>query len=93
MNTRTALHRDETPPTGDLRTDLERAFEDARILVERVYREFYESGGPLEIESLFTRQRELPATGNVSEDLARDFAEARILVERVCREYRENGGS
>jgi len=60
--------------------------------VERVYREFYESGGPLEIERLFTRQRELPATGNVSEDLARDFAEVRILVNRVLREYHENGG-
>ena len=92
VNTRTVLHREETPPNGDIRADLERAFEDARILVERVYREFYESGGPLEIERLFTRQRELPATGNVSEDLARDFAEARILVERVYREYHENGG-
>lgn len=92
VNTRTVLHRTGAPSTGDLRTDLDRAFEDARILVERVYREFYESGGPLEIERLFTRQRELPATGNVSEDLARDFAEVRILVNRVLREYHENGG-
>lgn len=60
VNTQTVTHQTDTPSTGDLRTDLERALEDACILVERVYREFYESGGPLEIERLLEKYRDLP---------------------------------
>lgn len=66
MKSQTIAHGNDQPPEGNAREDiplreaLTRDFAEARILVDRVYREFHENGGLLEIERLLEKHRDLP---------------------------------
>lgn len=66
MKPQTIARGNDEPPEGNVRKDiplqeaLTRDFAEARILVDRVYREFHENGGLLEIERLLEKHRDLP---------------------------------
>lgn len=60
MNARTITHRNDKPSTGNVRQDIARNSAEARILVNRVFREYHENGGFLRIEKLLEKHRGLP---------------------------------
>lgn len=66
MKPQVIAHGNDKQPEGNAREGLPlqealtRDFAEARILVERVYREYHENGGFLEIERLPDKHRDLP---------------------------------
>lgn len=78
MKPQTIAHGNDQPSDGNAPEDipleeaLTRDFAEARILVDRVYREYHENGGLLEIERLLEKYRDLPwyllkSTGETTE--------------------------